>query len=105
MAARLTSSQLYDLYRRLDVNGDGCLDIEEFYDIAQRLNFLDYRGNKKKEKDNVVKDSNKNENSKQTSNSSKENNNNTNNTKNIDTEEEEKTASNILQEQLLSQEG
>ncbi len=41
MAARLTSNQLFDLYRRLDTNGDGSLDIQEFYLIAQRLNFVD----------------------------------------------------------------
>lgn len=36
-AFRLTSSQLSDLYRRLDTNNDGKLDIDEFYQISKRL--------------------------------------------------------------------
>jgi Ca2+-binding EF-hand superfamily protein len=35
--SRLTSSQLYDLYRRLDTNNDGSLDINEFYELSRRL--------------------------------------------------------------------
>lgn len=33
----LTSSQLIDLFNRLDYNGDGSLDLEEFTDIVQML--------------------------------------------------------------------
>ena len=38
---RLTSSQLYDLYARLDINGDGELDMDEFMAVGKKLNFDD----------------------------------------------------------------
>ena len=36
---RLTSSQLYDLYARLDINGDGELDMSEFMAVGRKLDF------------------------------------------------------------------
>ena len=40
-APRLSSTQLFDLYRRLDVNGDGELDMTEFIGVGKKLNFED----------------------------------------------------------------
>ncbi len=36
---RLLNSQLYDLYKRLDINGDGTLDLQEFLSVGKKLNF------------------------------------------------------------------
>ena len=38
---RLSTSQLYDLYSRLDINGDGELDMAEFMDVGKKLDFED----------------------------------------------------------------
>ena len=38
---KLSTAQLYDLYRRLDINGDGELDMAEFLAVAKKLNFED----------------------------------------------------------------
>jgi hypothetical protein len=38
---RLTTPQLYDLYRRLDINGDGELDMGEFLAVGKKLDFQD----------------------------------------------------------------
>ena len=38
---RLNTSQLYDLYSRLDINGDGELDMGEFMDVGKKLDFED----------------------------------------------------------------
>ena len=41
LKVRLTSSQLYDLYARLDINGDGELDMSEFMAVGKKLDFDD----------------------------------------------------------------
>ena len=41
LKVRLTSSQLYDLYARLDINGDGELDMSEFMAVCKQLDFDD----------------------------------------------------------------
>ena len=38
---KLSTAQLYDLYRRLDINGDGELDMAEFLTVGKKLNFTD----------------------------------------------------------------
>ena len=38
---KLSTPQLYDLYRRLDINGDGELDMAEFLSVGKKLNFTD----------------------------------------------------------------
>lgn len=38
---RLNSSQLFELFRRLDIDGDGELDIKEFLLVASKLDILD----------------------------------------------------------------
>lgn len=39
LGPKLTESQLYDLYQRLDINGDGELDMQEFIQVGKKLNF------------------------------------------------------------------
>jgi hypothetical protein len=41
LGPKLTTSQLYDLYQRLDINGDGELDMQEFLAVGKKLNFTD----------------------------------------------------------------
>jgi Ca2+-binding EF-hand superfamily protein len=53
---RLNSSQIGDLFRRLDVNGDGTLDITEFFMVAQRLLGIDLNGDEKTDDEDVAPD-------------------------------------------------